>query len=176
LKCEHFREEPYTRLNVDLPYRESELLGWKERSSRLLIAWTSYHGEQNVAIELAPPTLEVMTAEVKLLRDPEAAIQAARAAVKRLPTNIKRVHTFELTVPREVVAKTRWDISYQTGGYLSLSVPVDLDLEKRAQGYIRSQDPQRRSEGAKALYISNQSKTSRSSILFSPTLTLLSTQ
>ncbi len=151
LKCELFRDEPYRGLNVDLPYRDSVLLGWKERSSRLLVALTSYHGEQNVVIELAPEKLEVLTEDVKLLREPEAVIQAARAAVNRLPANVKRVHTFELIVPREVVAETSWNASYRTGGYLRLSVPVDQYLEKRAQDYIRSDDPQRRSEGAKAL-------------------------
>ena len=154
LKCELFLDEPYRALNVALPYSESVLQDWEDRSSRLLIALTSYHDEQNVVIELAPETLEVMTAEVKLLRDPEAVIRAARAAVKRLPANVKRVHTFDLTVPREVVAKTRWDASYQTGGYLRLSVPTDQHLEKRARDYVRSDDPQRRSEGAKALVYS----------------------
>ena len=154
LKCELFLDEPYRALNVALPYSESVLQDWEDRSSRLLIALTSYHDEQNVVIELAPETLEVMTAEVELLRDPEAVIRAARAAVNRLPANVKRVHTFNLTVPREVVAKTRWDASYQTGGYLRLSVPVDQQLEKRAQDYIRSDNPQRRSEGAKALVYS----------------------
>jgi len=158
LKCEHFRDEPYSGLNVDLPYRESVLQDWKQRSSRLLVALTSFDGEQNVVIELAPETLEVMTAEVKLLRDPEAVIRAARAAVKRLPANVKRVHTFDLTVPRDVLAGTRWDVSYQTGGYLRLSVPADQHLEKRAQDYIRSDDPQRRSEGAKALVYSKSDK------------------
>ena len=151
LKAELFDEEPSEKLSVYLPYQAAVLQGWQERSSRVLIALTMYSWEQTLAIELAPETLEVMTAEVKLLRDPDAVIQAARAAVDRLPSNVKRVHTFDLIVPREVVGETRWDRSYRTGGHLILSVPVDQPLEKRAQGYIRAGDPLRRPEGIRAL-------------------------
>ena len=92
-----------------------------------------------------------MTADVRLLRDPEAVIRAARAAVTRLPANIKRVHTFDLQVPRNVINGTSWETCYDTGGHLRLSVPVDQHLEKRAQDSVRSGDPHRRAEGAKAL-------------------------
>lgn len=150
LKAERF-EEPSEKMSVYLPYQAAVLQGWQERSSRMLLALTMYHWEQTLAIELAPETLEVMTAEVKLLRDPDAVIRAARAAVHRLPANVKRVHTFDLTVPHEVVKETRWNQSYRTGGHLILSVPVDEQLEKRAQDYVRSGGPLRRPEGIRAL-------------------------
>ena len=151
LKAELIREQPFDKMNVYLPYSATVLRGWQERSSRVLVALTSYHGEQNEAIELAKETLEVMTADVKLLRDPDAVIQAARAAVHRLPANVKRVHTFDWIVPLDVVAETRWIESYHTGGYLRLSLPVDQQLEKRAQGNVRSGDPMRQHEGIRAL-------------------------
>lgn len=145
-------EEPSEKMSVYLPYEAAVLQGWQERSSRVFIALTMYDWEQTRAIELAPETLEVMTADVKLLRDPDAVIQAAKAAVHRLPANVKRVHTFDLVVPHEVVAETRWDRSYRTGGHLNLSVPVDQELEKRAQDYVRSADPLLRPHGIRALY------------------------
>jgi len=129
----------------------SVLAGWQERSSRLLIATREFAPELTVVIELLPDKLEVMTADVKLLRDPEAVIQAARVAVTRLPANIKRVHTFDLQVPREVVAGTNWEQCYNEGSYLRMNVPVDQHLEKRAQDYVRSENPHQRAEGAKAL-------------------------
>lgn len=151
IKAELFRDEPYTALNVYLPYRAAILEEWKERSSRLLVAMATNNDDENVAIELDPEQIEVMTAEMQLLRDPAAVIQAARAAVHRLPANVQRVHTFELIVPREVVAETRWLASYRTGGHLRLSVPVDEQLQRRAQAALRSDDPLRRPEGIRAL-------------------------
>lgn len=90
-------------------------------------------------------------ADVRVLHDPEVVIKAARAAVQRLPANVKRVHTFALTVPREVVADTRWVEYYDTGGYLSLVVPVDDQLEQRALADVRSDNPIRRAEGTRTL-------------------------
>jgi hypothetical protein len=151
LKAELFREEPYDKLNVYLPYRETEILGWLERSHRVLVALNSDNPNLNLVIELDPQTLEVMTADVKLLREPDAVIEAARAAVHRLPSNVNRVNTFDWIVPLEVVAETRWILSYRTGGYLLVCLPVDSHLEKRAQANVRAGDPIKRHEGIRAL-------------------------
>ena len=151
VKQELFRDEPYRGLSLTITRPASVLAGWKERSGRLLVATKEHDPEDTVVIELLPDKLEVMTADVKLIREPEAVIRAARAAVTRLPTNVKRVHTFDLQVAREVVAGTSWEEYYDTGGHLRLSVPVDQHLEKRAQDYVRSESPHRRGEGARAL-------------------------
>ncbi len=68
-----------------------------------------------------------------------------------MPAGVKRIHTFRLQVPRKVVAGTKWEHYYDTGGYLVLSVPVDMQLEKRAHDYIRSRSGPKRAEGARAL-------------------------
>ena len=151
LKQKPFNDEPYRGLSLHIPRPASVLADWKERSSRLMVAYDEYAPEQTAVIELVPDKLEVMTADVKLIRDPESVIRLARDATNRLPANIKRVHTFELHVPREVVARTSWETYYNTGGHLMLSVPVDQHLEKRAQDSVRSENPHRRGEGARAL-------------------------
>ncbi len=151
VKQELFRDEPYRGLSLQITRPASVLAGWKERSSRLVVAYNEYAPKQTTVIELVPDKVEVMTADVTLLRDPEAVIRQARTAVNRLPANIKRVRTFELQVPREIVAGTSWEKYYTTGGHLLLSVPVDQHLEKRAQDYVRSKSPHRREEGARAL-------------------------
>lgn len=151
IKAELFRDEPYTGLNVYLPYRASVLQELKDRAHRLLVALSTNNKDENVAIELDPETLEVMTADLVLLRDPEAVLEAARAAVHRLPANVERVHTFERIVPREVVADTRWIESYRTGGHLGVFVPVDEHLEQWALAAAGSGDPMRRPEGIRAL-------------------------
>jgi len=150
---EPFYDDSYSdgQRRLHIPRPASVLEDWKERSCRLLVACDEYAPHQTKVIELSPDNLEVMTADVQLIRDPESVILLAREAVDRLPANVKRVHTFDLQVPREVVAGTSWEACYHTGGHLMLSVPVDEQLEKRAQDYVRSEDPHRRAEGARAL-------------------------
>jgi hypothetical protein len=55
LKAELFREEPYDKLNVYLPYQPAVLQGLLQRSNRVLVALASHNHDENVAIELAPP-------------------------------------------------------------------------------------------------------------------------
>jgi hypothetical protein len=102
-------------------------------------------------LDLSPGSLEVLTADFRLLRDPEAVLRAARDAVRRPPAPVKRLHTFRMMVPRPIIAGTRWESYYETGGYLTLSVPVDDRLEHRARDAIHSQSYLRREEGARAL-------------------------
>lgn len=151
LKQELFRDEPYRKLGLDLPGKASVLADWKKRSSRLLLAYDRLAPQQTTVIELLPDKTEAMSADLKLVRDPDAVIRLARNAVNRLATNIKRVHTFELQVPCEVIAGTSWEKYCRTGGFLLLTVPVDQELEKRAKDYVRSENAHRRTEGAHAL-------------------------
>jgi len=151
LKKKLFIDEPYRILQIRLPYRPSVITDWKERSCRLLVAYDSDAPISTKVIELTHDRLEVMTADIKLLCDPDAVIEAARRAVDRIPPSVKRVHTFRLWVPRKVIAGTTWEKYYNTGGHLVLSVPVDKQLEKRAIRYIRSKSNARRWEGLRAL-------------------------
>jgi hypothetical protein len=146
-----FQHEVHPKFRCRIVRPASVLANWKKHSSRVLVALDSDVPQNSSVIELTPDKLEVMSADVRLIRDPEAVIELARKAVHRLPANIKRVYTFELQVPREVVAGTSWETAYQTSGHLRLSVPVDQYLEKRAQESVRSKDPERRSEGVAAL-------------------------
>ena len=143
--------EPHRGLSLHIPRPASVVANWKERTCRLLIAYHDYAPQETIIIELVPDTLEVMTADVTLIRDPEVVIRLARAATTRLPANVKRVHTFDLEVPRKIIAGTRWEPYYNTGGHLRLSVPVDQHLEMRSLDYIRSENAERRGEGARAL-------------------------
>jgi len=145
------RDEPYQKLSLDLSRPASVLADWKARSSRLLVACQEYAPQETIVIELVRDKLEVMSAEMTLVRDPETVIRIAKETVRRMPAHVKRVHTFELQVPREIVVGTGWEQSYDTGGHLRLSVPVNQQLEKRAQNYVRSKNPLKREEGAWAL-------------------------
>ncbi len=151
LKKKLFRDEPYRVLQIRLPHRPSVITDWKERACRLLVAHNSDAPEATRVIELTHDPLEVMTADMKLLRDPDAVIQAAREAVGQTPAAVKRIHTFGLAVPRKVIVGTTWEKYYHTSGHLFLSVPVDKQLEKRALRYIRSKNTARRWEGLRAL-------------------------
>ena len=143
--------EPYRRLRVHVPHPASVLADWKKRSCRLLVAYDEYAPKATTVIELVKGRLEVLTADITLLRDPEAVIKAARETARRMPAGVKRIHTFRLQVAREIVAGTKWEQYYDTGGHLMLSVPVDKQLEQRAHDYIRSESGEKRGEGVRAL-------------------------
>lgn len=143
--------EPYRRLRVRVTRTVTVLADWQKRSSRLLVAIDEDVPNATTVIELMPAGMEMLTADFKLLQEAESVLRAAREAAHRMPARIKRIHTFDLQVPREIVAGTKWEKYYDTGGCLTLSVPVDQQLEKRAQDYVRSKSFRRRREGTKAL-------------------------
>lgn len=120
---------------------------WMDRSCRLLIAFNEFDRNHPTIIELSPNKPEVFKADFTLLRDPEEVIQAAKAVVKSAPINVQRIHTFKLQVPHKAIKGTRWE----DWSGLSLSVPIDGHLEKRAIKNIHSDDPWRRYQAVKAL-------------------------
>lgn len=151
LKQDIYSDAPQGRLRVNLPHRAPVLEDWRQRGCRLVVALDTDAPRATVVIDLSPDNTQVMTADFKLLRDSEAVIQAAKEALRRLPTSVKRIHTFDLRVPRELVADTTWDRYYNTGGHLRLSVPVDAKLEQRARKNLGSEDFRTRGEAARAL-------------------------
>lgn len=151
IKAEPFRDVPYTKLNVSLPYSDEQFETWKQNQSRLLIVLNGSDKFQNQAIDLDSPNLVVMNADVKVLRESQDVIDAARAATKRLPANVKQVHTILWEVPRDVVKETEWDESYRTGGYLRLVLPVDEYLEKRARAEIQEGRSEKMAQAVRAL-------------------------
>jgi hypothetical protein len=151
LKQDLFTIDPYERLGVRVSNPLAEIDDWQRRGNLLLVAHDDCDPDASTVIELAAEGCEVLTADFTLLRDGKDVLQAAKESVRRMPPAIKRIHTFKLAVPREVVAGTKWETFYRTGGHLSLSVPVDQNLEKRAQDYIGSDSSQKRQEGVRAL-------------------------
>ena len=151
LKRDIFAGEPHRRLGIRFPYSASMLAGWKDRSLRLLVAVNEDNPGATKVIPLGPAQLEVLTADFRLLRDPEAVIRVAKETVRRVPAPVRRFHTFARMVPREAVTGTEWEHYYGTGGCLFLGVPVDGQLETHARDDIRSSGYQRREEGVRAL-------------------------
>jgi hypothetical protein len=145
------RHEPYTKLSMSFSYPVQVLTEWKVRGNRLLVAYDELAPDRTTVLELDPATLEAMTADMTLVRDPEVVLRTARETIRRLPAGVRRLYTFDLQVPRKIVAGTRWEPYYGTGGHLRLSVPVDSRLEARALESVRSANPQLRYEGVRAL-------------------------
>jgi hypothetical protein len=77
LKQNIFTAEPHEKenLSLDVRYPASK---WKQLSHRLLVAKTEGDGGQTRTIDLAPDGLEVLTSDLKVLRDPAAVIRAAK--------------------------------------------------------------------------------------------------
>jgi hypothetical protein len=151
LKQDLYTIDPYERLGMRVSKPLADVQDWKRRGSLLLVAHDEYAPNASTVIELATGRLEVLTADFTLLLDADAVLRIARETVQHTPAAIKRIHTFALAVPREVVVGTKWEPYYGTGGHLRLSVPVDQSLEKRAQDYIGSDSYQKREEGVRAL-------------------------
>jgi hypothetical protein len=151
LKKDIGRNEPYERLSLYVPGPASVLVDWTKRSSRLLVALDSDAPKATKVIGLVEGKVEVFKADLTLLRNPDDVIRAAKEAARRMPVGVKRIHTFKLKVPRELCAGTQWEEYYHTSGHLVLSVPVDKQLEKRAQDYLRSENYLTRAEGVRAL-------------------------
>ncbi len=147
LKSDRTTDEPYEKLQIPIPRDTAVLTDWIERSSRLLVVYDDYAPDATTVIELVPGKMEVLTAEFTLLRDPEAVIGAAEEALRRMSPRVKRLHTFGVRVPLDLVKKTQWDKYHG----LVLDVPVDDRLEKRAIEYVQSESYLEREEAARAL-------------------------
>lgn len=120
---------------------------WMQRSCRLLIIDTDSDRYNPTIIELTPGRPDIFTAQFRLLHDPNEIIQAAKAAIERTPSNVLRLRTVRLTVPREICKDTQWE----NDAGLILEVPADAQLEKWATELIRHADPWNRWEAAKTL-------------------------
>jgi hypothetical protein len=94
LKQDVFTIEPYRLLQIDIPRPASVLADWQKRSCRLLVAYKEDSPQETTLIELVPNRLEVLTADFKLLRDPDAVIKSATETARRMPASVKRIHTF----------------------------------------------------------------------------------
>lgn len=151
LKRVMFRDYSPPMRQMWMPHHESILQDWKQNSSRLLVVTNEYEPFETVVIELAEGNMEVMRADFTLYRDPEPVIEAIQAIVSELSPAVKRINTFQVDVPRELVKDTTWDKFYDTGGNLRLSVPVDRHLEKWALESTRADRYMTRSASARAL-------------------------
>ncbi len=98
-------------------------------------------------IELTPDRPDVFTADFRLLHDPNQIIQAARDAVERTPSNVLRLRTCRLMVPRDLYKGTRWE----DGAGLMLEVPADVQLEKWAIELLHHENPSNRLQAAQSL-------------------------
>lgn len=139
--------EMHERFRVNFRKPGAVLADWRDRAHRLLVAAGGELSGTAEAIDLADENLQVFSADLTLLRDPEAIIRLAKETVNRIPAAIKRLHTFNLALPNEVIEGTEW---VKWSGVF-VSVPADERLEARALGYLDSDDYSRRHEGVLAL-------------------------
>lgn len=123
---------------------------WQKSSADLLVSWRGDSPTDSDLFELIDEKVQVMTADLKVLRTRGAVIEAARALIAQNPA-VRRVESFNVQVPLSVVKQTTWETVYATGGYLSVEVPADQRLEKRALENVESGDLMLRAEGLRAL-------------------------
>jgi hypothetical protein len=125
------------------------LAEWKARGSRLLIfedlpAAIGLNAVTGIAIDLSDPQLEILTADMRILRYPEQVVQAAQDAIARHP-GVYRISVFARRVPTEPARVLGYDLEHV------INVPVDADLERWATETLDTQAPPDRAEAVRAL-------------------------
>ena len=138
-------EQRHKRMGLFVKHPTSRYKKLQEAASRLLIAHSDDHQFAPQLIVLAPDKTEVFLADFTVLNKPDAVVQAARAIVRRHPPNVRRLHTFRVAIPRDMVVKSK------LGPHGQLMVPVDDQLKKRAMRDLTSKDYLRRYEATRAL-------------------------
>ena len=151
LKLEAYNDVPYTRVQIRFQYPRAQLQEWMAESARLLITVDVYGSAASKVIELAEGRSQVMSSEMRLVRDPNEVVRIAEDYLAHAPRNVKQLHTFRRRVPRELVSETSWDEYYRTSGLLLLEVPADSRLEEWALNTLESDDYLDRCDAAKAL-------------------------
>ncbi len=143
---EMLKGKPVDRLSVQMMDRDSSILNWKTQASRLMVT-TSKDRPIAKVLDLTSGELEIMTADFKVVRKAEDVIGIAKETIRRLPAD-KPIASFQLEVPYAALVGSKLGNGYTN---VTLSVPVDDRLEKRAIDSIKSKEYPKRIEGAKAL-------------------------
>ena len=99
LKQDLFTIDPYERHCVRVSQPLTEVQGWKLRATDCSSRTMTPAPHASTVIELCRAS-GVIAADFTLLRDPDAALQAAKETVRHMPVAIKRIHAFSLSVPR----------------------------------------------------------------------------
>lgn len=120
---------------------------WRDRDCRLLIIASDRNLDSPNVLELSPNRAEVFTADFRLLREPDKIIDAAKNAIERTSSNIRRVYTVRLMLPPEHYRGSRWE----GGQGVMLEVPADLQLEKRALESLGHPNPWNRLHAVRSL-------------------------
>jgi hypothetical protein len=137
-------------IHIDVP--ESVLAEWKDRGTRLLLfngetSPSTVSNKTNKPIDLSSSNLKILTAEMKVLTNPEQVIQAAQKAISRHSSanGIYTIDTFSRSLPSETAKELGAKISPYT------NVPVDPELERWAQSVLRGNTKGFRAEAVDAL-------------------------
>jgi hypothetical protein len=146
---ETLKGEHRDRVQVNLPAAMASR-SRTDSSARVLVALRADAATGASLIDLAGRGPEVLTADFRVLKQPDDLVHAARAAIRQMP-GVRRVETFPRVVPFRVVAGTRWEKVYGSGGYALLEVPADERLAEWALRATLSKSVQEREEGARAL-------------------------
>jgi hypothetical protein len=140
------------KLELRIDASPAALAAWKESSSRLLLFDGDANpstgaGKTNKPIDLSSSNLKILTADMKVLIDPEQVLQAAQKAISRHSSanGIYTIDTFTRSLPPETAKALGAKISPYT------NVPVDPELERWAQSVIRGKTTGRRAESVAAL-------------------------
>jgi hypothetical protein len=140
------------KLEIRVEAPDSLLADWQNRSARLLLfdgdaGTSSVTARTKKPIDLSSANLKVLTADMKVVTDPEEVLQAAQKAIARHSSanGIYTIETFNRFLPPETAKALDAKFAPYT------SVPVDPELERWAQSVLRGKTKGYRAEAVSAL-------------------------
>lgn len=140
------------RLDVRLGNTAEELKKRQAQGDRLLVFVPWDPEAVSTSIDLSDKDLAVMTADLKVLRQPEEVIRAVEERLRKNP-DLRKARSFDLNLPVEKVAGTPLAKVYGAdyNKRILVRVPVDERLERYARSALDSGRPERFNEGLRAL-------------------------
>jgi len=138
-----------SRVSFSIDAPAATLAGWKAGANRLLVFDHVRNGplsstESQKVIDLSAHGLKALTADMRVLFDPEQIIEGTRRAIGRHP-NVYGMLTFSENLSAEAAR------ALGTIAWTVTDVPLDSDLEQRAQSALYSREDGQRAEAARAL-------------------------
>lgn len=132
-------------LNVHLEEKMQSGPSWAVQKRRLLVASSA---GLTTAFDLSDKKLAVLTEDLKLIRNPETVIEAAKEAIAHGPGQSK-VPTTVINVPPDLIKDTMYE--RPGNGQPELEVPADDHLLTREIANLKSDDMLLRIEAASSL-------------------------
>ncbi len=149
---ENLKGRTISPVKVQVPQSPKEIQAWMDGSHLLLLGLPTGAGSITL-IDLAAPDLAVLTADLKILHDPNDVVWAIRNQVKREGRTSTEGKIDHFSIPLAAKDYTSTPLTHQFArrSELLVDVPIDKRLETWGRSTIGSPDAHRRETAVDAL-------------------------